>query len=73
MQIVSIAEAEMRLSYLMDRAIAGEKIFIGPPGKPLVMLVPVMLPTEAANAYIASAYAEMAADKEREAEAKEWE
>jgi antitoxin (DNA-binding transcriptional repressor) of toxin-antitoxin stability system len=73
MQIVSIEEAEMRLSDLMDRAIAGEKIFIGPIGKPLVMLVPFMLPTEVANAYVASAYAEMAADKDREAEAKEWE
>jgi prevent-host-death family protein len=38
---VNVAEAKAKLSELLDRAVAGEKIVIARAGKPLAQLVPV--------------------------------
>jgi prevent-host-death family protein len=41
---INIAEAKAKLSELIDRAIAGEKIVVARAGKPLIRLVPVKRP-----------------------------
>ena len=43
---INIAEAKAKLSELIDRALAGEKIVVARAGKPLIRLVPVSRPTK---------------------------
>jgi prevent-host-death family protein len=38
---VNIAEAKAKLSFLLDRAVAGEEVVIARAGKPLARLVPL--------------------------------
>ena len=43
---INIAEAKAKLSELIDRALAGEKIVVARAGKPLIRLVPVNRPAK---------------------------
>jgi prevent-host-death family protein len=43
---VNVAEAKAKLSELIDRALAGEKIVVARAGKALVRLVPVSRPVQ---------------------------
>lgn len=47
MQIVDMHEAEIQLSKLVEKAVAGEPFIIAKAGKPLVKVVPYDLPDHA--------------------------
>ena len=40
MQIISVIEAEEKLLELIEQALAGQEVFIGKRGEPLIKLVP---------------------------------